>query len=160
VQREYLREVVGYVDKWAPRAWLGYEKDTFLSMIHRESEYDPTSVDVRPNPKSNSVGICQVSLEFNPYVRKWWKARGYELGPDDDIETQVALGLGAFRMKLDDAKGNVWGGVRRYNGGIRGQKSWKQAQGYAKNVFITRAKVFGRPYVDNELTVKSGPPPK
>lgn len=154
IQREYLQEVVGHVDKWAPRAWLGYEKDTFLSMIHRESEFDPTSVDYQPRPASSSVGICQVSLELRPYVRRWWKARGYEIGPDGDAEAEVALGLGAFRIKLDVAKGNVWGGVRRYNGG--GPK----AQQYARNVFKTRASVFGRPYVDGERTVAEGPPPK
>lgn len=141
----YLREVVRTSEKWLKRASLLNQEDTFLSMGHRESEFNMFADDVALTNKDNhSIGVYQTQEKLMPELRYWWHLRGYELGPNDSLDTQCAFGVAEFRIHLNRADGNVYGGVRRYNGAGR------NAHKYARNVFISRRVIFGRPHEDGE----------
>lgn len=148
IQSAYLREVVHHTQKWAARLCLTHEIDTILSMGHRESGFDPTADDIAiTGPGKNSVGIYQTRKDYRPWLRAFWLKRGYRLGADDDVETQVAFGVAEFYVHLGRSGGNVWGAVRRYNG------SGHRAQEHARKVFVSRRVIFKRPHYDGEAFV-------
>lgn len=142
IQAEYLAEVDDAVEKWAQRLCLSSEVDTMLSMIHRESHFDPYADDGLG--KRRSLGYMQTREEYMPMLREFWFEQGYHLGPDDSIDTQAAFGVAEFYMQLKRSDGNILGAVRRYNG------SGPKAQLYAQRVFISRRVIFGRPHFDGE----------
>lgn len=154
MQAEYLRDVIGYTEKWMKRARLESQVDTFLTMGDVESNFDPTCDDKDiVGPKNNSIGIYQTQRKQMIDLRNWWLARGYELGNSEDIETQCAFGVAEFRIHLDRQRGNLWSGVRHYNGG--GVKAYR----YASKVFRMRRVIFHRPHVDNERVTTRCPKP-
>lgn len=141
LQPEYLSEVVRDTKRFARMLCLEGHLDTLLSMAHRESQFDMT-LDSRP--AEDSFGIYQVRRMYEASLRRFWQKRGVRLGDIEDAETQCAFGVAMFWIKLQKSGGNIWGGVRRYNG--RGE----QAHAYAKKVFISRRVIFGRPHADGE----------
>ena len=138
-------EICQDTDKWAKRLKLHHETDTLLCMAHRESALDPTTDDVLiVGPKRHSVGIYQTRVDYMPWLRQLWLERGYKLGPDDDIDTMCAYGVMEFYFHLKHWDGNVWLGVRHYNG------SGPKAREYARRVFVSRRVIFHRPHFEGE----------
>ncbi len=148
IQSEYLQEVVRNTEKWAARDHLTNQVDTFLSMGHRESTFNPFADDRDlVGLKKHSVGLYQTRADYRIWLRNYWLLRGYTLGPDDSLDTQCAFGIAEFRVHLNRAGGNVWGGVRRYNG------AGQAAREYARKVMVSRRIIFRHPYEDGESVV-------
>lgn len=139
-QPEWLREVARESHKWLARLCLEDQLDTFLSMGHRESGFDPTLI----GDDGRSYGAFQMLRENEPNWRAFWKARGYRLGGIDSLDTQAAFAAAEFYTKLRVARGNLWGGVRRYNG------AGYRAMWYARNVMVSRKVIFKRPHPAGE----------
>ena len=142
IQREYLEKVTERTKVWASRVCLQDETDTLLSIIHTESRFELVCDDGLG--KRRSLGFFQTREQYRPALRRWWLKDGWKLGPDDSVDTQCAYGVLEFAMQLRYAHGNVFGAVRRYNGG--GAK----AQDYARKVFRFRRLIFARPQVVGE----------
>lgn len=147
VQTEYLREIIRDVEKYDAKLGIPQVTDVFLCIGHREScDFNPYEDDHLPNGR-HSIGFFQTREQYIPDLRGFWEERGITLGPNDSVDSQCALGVAEFYLKLHDSNGNLWGAVRRYNGG--GPK----ARQYATNVMISRKAIFHHPYVEGERIV-------
>jgi hypothetical protein len=136
---EVVREAAEATQTAASFLCLDAQVDTMLSQWHRESAYDPASVD------GDSRGISQVRIRELPRWRAFWAARGVRLGNFyTSVQTQAFYGVAAFYEKLQAAHGNVHEAVKSYNG--RG----RMARRYAHRVFISRKIIFGRPWRPGE----------
>lgn len=143
IQKEYVYEIAKTSMKWAQRLCLEDQLDTLLSMVHVESNdlnpYEDDRLGLR-----RSLGFYQTREQYMPALRAFWKANGFDLGPNDSVDTQCAFGVAEFYMQLQIYKGSMWYAVKGYNGG--GHK----ASEYAAVVFRFREKVFGRAHEEGE----------
>lgn len=110
---------------------------SYLSMIHRESGFDPATDD------KDSRHVAQVRRRYEKRLTKAWKALGVDF-KGDGIKASVYMGMMMFRDKLREAHGDVFGGIRRYNG--KGPK----AELYAYRVLASRQRIFGQVHYPDE----------
>lgn len=115
-----------------------------LALWHIESRYH----DSVKGTDGKSWGITQVRKSRAQELRTLWKLYGVSddaLGSTDDPTCQVALGVMAYKIAFDEAKGDHFQALRRYNGGNTGKRSkaYKQAWAHAMRVRKARKAIFG-----------------
>ena len=132
---------VAYVEKFSRLLNLEGADDTLLAMYHIESRFDITAL----GDDKKCFGIGQTLITDEPKWRSFWKRRGIILGPDTNLETQVAFSVAEFQAKLQLAHGDLRESVRRYNG------AGPRARNYAHLVMRARRIIFKHPYVKGEF---------
>ena len=104
---------------------------TMLSMWVCESDFNPRCVG-----QFGERGIEQSKPEEFHRWRRFWMQREVDLGPFDEIRTQMYFGVAEYDTKLLLAHGDVRQAVRRYNG------SGGKACCYADRVLALRNLIF------------------
>lgn len=119
---------------------LSGEADTLLAMLHVESSMTPGVL----GDDGRSEGLGQTLRSKKKALRRFWKARGVELGVFEDPTTQVYFAAAELKEMLGYSRGDLKEAVRRYNG-----SGW-MARRHAERVMRARRNIFNRPYEPGE----------
>lgn len=137
-----VSHVVKYTEEATSLLCIQDQAETFLAMVHRESNFNPATDD------GDSRNVAQVRRRYERRLRKAWRALGVDPGPSGSVKASVYMGVMVYRDKLRRSGGRVFGAVRRYNG------SGDRAELYAYRVMASRQRIFGRSVrIDEYATV-------
>lgn len=124
----------GTITKWART--YNFEPALIAAIIERESGFDPGATGHDPG---GTVGQGLMQLTTQTY-KDWWQS--YIDAGDDSISANVHAGVRALREKVDAVGGDIWLGVKAYNG------SGAAADEYMNDIKNNRYPKFKQKFAD------------
>lgn len=96
------------ITKWANQ--YNFEPALIAAIIERESNFLPGALGHDPGGTLGE-GIMQLT---SPEYKQWWQE--YINAGDNSISANIHAGVRALRQKVDASGGDLWAGVKAYNG--------------------------------------------